>query len=217
MASMKQRPHQHLYPIMDLLIEKTVHALENEGCQITCQRGCAHCCHLLVEISWEEAVELAHWINAQPATRRRLFIEKITHNAAQARALFVQTDASAIFCQPVDDGDLEIPDAVFDNYFYASVKPCPFLEDNLCAAYTHRPSTCRLHMVNSPVALCMREADTTQEPSTDVEIPETIETLKQDMEPLLVGLIEDGRWGQLAIMVEAALAELPVTIQRNAE
>ena len=204
---MKKRPHEHLYPLMDTLIDKAAETSACEGCEVSCKKGCAHCCHLLVEASWEEAMELAHWVNQQPTERREQFLQKISNNAATARSLFNQSEEGKRFSQPTDDGDAEIPDEIFDDYFYDSVKPCPFLENDMCSAYEHRPSACRLHMVNTPVELCMRECSA-ENADKDVEVPESMETLKTDLEPVLVGLIEDGRWGQLAIMVEAALQNL---------
>ena len=200
---MKNRAQEYLYPLIDLFISKKVGELASIDEPISCQKGCDHCCHLMVEVTWEEAEQLVNWLKQQTPDRQTQFIDKINRNAAATRQLFLSSAETQIFAEPVDDGELEIPEQAFDDYFYDEVRPCPFLEDHICAAYSHRPSACRLHLVSSVAELCQRDTNL----DGDIETPACLDDLKNDLEPVLVEAIEDGRWGQLAIMVEAVLKE----------
>ena len=199
-----KRKHQHLFPIIDQMINIAVDDVEEEGLQVTCKPGCTHCCHLLVEVAWEEAVELAKWIMAQPLDRQIHFKKKISDSAVGAREIFQRKEETHKYLKPTHL-DMDIPDDVFDIYFYEKVRPCPMLEDDRCVAYESRPTACRLHMVTSDPALCAREAE---EEDEDYDIPDRFDELKNETEPVIQSCELDGRWGQLAILVEAALEEL---------
>ena len=92
----------------------------------SCQRGCAHCCRLLVSVFPDEAtlaMIAADDVGLQ-VDRERL------HRQAEART----TD---------EWGALSRDD-----------RTCVFLRDEQCAIYEHRPSACRKYMVASPPELC---------------------------------------------------------------
>jgi Fe-S-cluster containining protein len=60
-----------------------------------------------------------------------------------------------------------------------------------CAAYEHRPTPCRLHLVTSDPQLCSAEV----EHDDEYEILDRIEQLKDDSGPVIYALERDGRWG----------------------
>lgn len=199
----KQRQHKHLFPIIDAMVDRAVTECGDEGESITCGAGCDHCCHLFIEVSWEEAEEIVDWIEAQPKKQQRNFIARVQENAAAARRV-VAGKKGAAHLLSVHDTDKETPDAVFDAYFYKNTIPCAFLSDDKnCLAYESRPTACRLHLVSSHPDLCACDV----EDDDDYEIPERVETLKEEAAPAIGALEYDGRWGHFGITVETVLLE----------
>lgn len=201
---MSTTPFKHFHKVLNHLIVKTVNDCDDQDEAITCRKGCSYCCHLLVEIPWEEAAILAAWLMKQPDAKRNAIIQKIKRNAQQARHLFRQKKRTTKFSEPVDYDTEDFPDALCDDYFYKKRRPCPFLTDGCCSAYEARPTVCRLHMVSSPPELCTREAGEHK----DYSIPDAIEDLKEQVTPIQHDLADDGRWGQMGVMLEAVLKEV---------
>ncbi len=200
---MTNQVHKHFFPIVDAMVAEAVRDVAADGIAISCRKGCNHCCHLLIEISWEEAMALATWVLAQPKAQREAYRSRIKANADNAKALFKTHKNGALFAKPYG-ADEEIPDALYDSYFYDEKRPCPFLIDGLCSTYEKRPSSCRLHMVSSPPALCA--SDVTDD--TDYTIPDRIEELREEVAPINTAVSQDGRWGHMGILVAAALEAL---------
>jgi len=204
--------NKHLFPLIDQLIEEASEDLAKQGTPVTCRDGCAYCCHLLIEITWEEAMELAHWILDQPDEIKQKFIKNVKDNAAKARKLFLRNKKTAFVAEPIKDKKT-IPAKIFDVYFYKLQEPCPMLDNNRCGAYEHRPIPCRMHVATSPNILCsyLINHDEIEE-----EIPKEIEDIQDDVGDVISHLHKDERWGHFGIMVEAALNELiNITHQEN--
>jgi len=86
---------------------------------IACRAGCSWCCHLYVEVTPPEALELARWIEETSTPEQRTaWVELLRQRAAQARG------------------------KSSSGYAVAKI-PCAFLADSLCTAYEHRPLACR--------------------------------------------------------------------------
>ncbi len=200
--------HKHVFSVLDAMASEAVQDLEEEGARVSCRKGCCFCCHLLVEVSWEEARELAEWVQALPQPRRSRMIDRISAASSSARALLEKRSRTRKFAQPYK-GDGSLPEYIYDEYFYEQRRPCPFLDFGQCSAYSRRPTVCRLHLVTSPPELCSWEVQSEKE----YQIPERVEQLKRETAPILRAADRDGRWGILAIMVEAVLkeAERPLT------
>ncbi|MCD6056012.1 MAG: hypothetical protein K0R12_974 [Gammaproteobacteria bacterium] len=202
---MTLRLQQHLYPIIDIMVKEAVRDVNDEGSKVSCRKGCDHCCHLLVEISWTEALEMAYWLAEQPESERNHFIARIHDNAKDARELFLQSRRDKQYADRVLDEEAEISEATHDAYFYDKKRPCPFLStEGVCLAYEVRPSTCRTHVVTSPAELCSAEVSD----SDDYDIPERIDDMRDEIAPLNIAVNGDSGWGHLAIMVELALASI---------
>ena len=200
----QQRNYNHLLHTIDVMIEDAVSDVKQTGKKISCTKGCSHCCYLLVEISWEEALLMAEWLKAQrPKTQEKL-IANIHENARLAREVFSSYKSTQKFIKPFH-GDLKMPERVYGKYFYHYEIPCAFLVDGACAAYEVRPTPCRLHMVTSPATLCSRNEPDDVE---GYEIPDRLEQVKEDIVPITSAFYKDGRWGQLGVMVKAALTYL---------
>lgn len=198
---MERTINKHAYPIIDVMMERAEAQAKSEGDCVTCAKGCSHCCHLLVEISWDEASELVHWLKEQPEAKRAAFIERIQANAKLSRSIFRMRRVTRKFANPVAD-DSDIAESAFDEYFFKNKIPCPFLENGACGAYLSRPSPCRLHVVTSNPEDC-----SSARAAEGVETPQAFEEVRDEIGPVLASISEDPRWGQLGIMVEAVLKD----------
>ena len=199
----KLRPHQHLYPIINIMVESTVEAIEADDKTISCQKGCDHCCHLLVEISWEEARELAYWLVEQPKATQKQVLKNIKENVDAADTVFNRRKNWTRYNKANPSDTPDYPDALCDHYFYKENIPCPFLKEGGCQAYVARPTVCRFHMVTSPATLCQR----TVRDNDDYEVPDEIDTLSEEVAPIHRDLCEKDRWGHLGTMVATVLKE----------
>lgn len=200
---MSQATFKHFHKVLKDLSTQVIHECADNGEPISCKKGCCYCCYLLVEIPWEEAEILTDWLIKQPPSKRTEIMKKIKRNAQDAKRLFRKNDKTAYLAEPVDQDAGDFPDQLCDDYFYEKSRPCPLLKDGCCSAYESRPTVCQLHVVSSPAKLCTRQAGE----SDEYHIPDTIEELKEKVTPIQQDLAKDGRWGHLAIMLEAVLQE----------
>jgi len=200
----EERYQKYLYPLLDRFMNDAIHELDEAETPISCRKGCSHCCYLLIEVDWYEAMILAKWVMEQDEAKRTPLIKSIRANAKEARALFSKAKVGKTFMQPTDK-DADIPDALFNDYFFKKRRPCPFLEEGACTVYSHRPSPCRLHVVTSPSEYCSADPEYAEK---EIDVPESVEAIAEEIGPVMVRLDQDGRWGHLGIMVEAALDSL---------
>jgi Fe-S-cluster containining protein len=107
------------------------------GAKVSCTKGCAACCDLLVLVSWPEALFIAHGLEERGLTAKYL---PLLRKQAQAGTY---------------DGVNSL------NYFIRRIS-CAFLqEDRTCGIYEIRPTACRYHAVISPAELCeIRDSET---------------------------------------------------------
>ena len=203
--------NRHLLPIVDSMVDNCLEEL-GENQKISCRKGCDYCCHLLVEISWEEALELAGYVRELAPEQQESLKMRIRKNAEKGRGLFRATPETENFCEPYG-GDKDIPEDIYDSYFYKMRTPCPFLTEGACSAYEHRPVSCRLHMVTSEPEICGFDV----EDESDYNVPEEVEELKENLAPILQVVQKDPRWGLLSIMVERAVEHLEQQETENKE
>ncbi len=188
--------------IVDSLVDDAIREVAERGDVVRCAAGCAHCCHLLVETNWEEACNLVEWLGAQDEEVREGVISRIRDAAEERKAFFRARKKTRKFAHTIE-GEIEISAKTYDRYFYEKARPCPFLYENSCQAYAHRPSACRLHLVTSDPDLCGREV----EDESDYCVPEEVDQAKEHAEDVLLEGLHDGRWGELSIIVEEVLEE----------
>ena len=99
----------------------------NSQIKTTCQKGCASCCHLEIEITSDEAALLAESI----ASGAIINYDRLNEQAERSRK-----------------------DTKWSTGFNKN-NACAFLgDDNACTNYENRPSTCRKHAVVSAVQEC---------------------------------------------------------------
>ena len=193
-------PYEHIYPVVNLLVERAIEQCEDDAMPITCAKGCSHCCFILVESFIEEAQHIVHWLNEQPKARRQAFLKKIQHNA-QRYADFCQAEPSRhAFAGLLNDNDPELDDDLCNDYFYQHREACPFLntENGACQAYAARPTSCRLHLVSSNPDFCAVDAPD----DVDAEVPQRIEEeLSNDVAAINDAAARDGRRGHLSTVL----------------
>lgn len=182
------------------MVDEAVDDLKEADNPITCKKGCDHCCHLLVEISYEEAQALVEWIKALEKKEKERIINNVKSSASEAKEIFSRKKSRKKFLKPYI-GEESFDDDAYDEYFYEKKRPCPFLLAGVCQAYEVRPTPCRLHLVTSDPNSCRYDV----EDDSDFDIPERIDILKEEVGGMLRATQADGRWGQLSIMVEALL------------
>jgi Fe-S-cluster containining protein len=201
---------KHRLPIIELLentdsfVEDSIGQLNRRGDSVSCQKGCAHCCHLLIEVTWEEAENLAFWMLQQPQPQRQIFIDK-TKAAATARKRFFRHSGKGRFLQQPTRSSKDTPDPVAHKFFYGKMKrACPFLENSVCQAYSVRPTACRLHMVTTPPEHCSRSTKYVG----SIKVPREAEQARNKVVSILEDQDVDGRWGEMAIMIDAVLQDV---------
>ena len=122
------------------------------GRPISCRKGCAACCRMLVPVSAPDALALKAMIDALPEERREAILGKLGHAQERLRqsGLLSRLVALAETDAPLNDDAME----PINRDYYALRMACPFLEDEMCAIYEHRPAACRELLVTSPADLC---------------------------------------------------------------
>jgi Fe-S-cluster containining protein len=101
----------------------------------TCREGCAHCCRLMVIVSFPEALAIVEHLAEQPLGPQRLAAVVVRGMEQWLRFAVGREELS--------------PDAWFEEQI-----PCMFLVGNRCSVYAARPFTCRMHYVASPPEQC---------------------------------------------------------------
>ncbi len=122
------------------------------GQTLSCHKGCAACCRMLVPISAPEAFALANMMDRlAPPERERLLskLDLAQQRLAQAGVL-QQLSALAESSDPVSDEAIE----PLNRAYYALRMPCPFLDNEICSIYDDRPAACRELAVTSPATDC---------------------------------------------------------------
>ena len=139
-----------LREIDNQLIDVAVTAVEAQGEQISCAKGCSACCRRQpVPVTPPEAFALALLVEALPEPRR-----------AAVRAVFAaavdrlhEAGLYDVYMQRDPDTTREGAMVIVRRYM-ALALTCPFLEDDACSIHAVRPFVCRQYLVTSPPALC---------------------------------------------------------------
>ncbi len=132
--------------------EEELRATEQAAVPISCRAGCAACCRMMIPLSAPEAFALKEYVNGLPGTDRDRFTRRIeeTTTALRQAGLLDALIELANTPKPLSDADMD----ALNRAYYALRLPCPFLEEERCSLYEHRPSACRELLVTSPAELC---------------------------------------------------------------
>lgn len=158
--------HQLCDIINRLAIEKET---EN-GCEISCRKGCANCCSYMVSLSSAEAFYLQKHILSLPSEKRK----PILHSFLRAARIIAANKIPPISNTAIDES--ESLKSISNWYQKMNIK-CPFISENSCSQYDARPLVCREHLVTSPAKACQ---PTSEMLTNVVELPiSTAETLME--------------------------------------
>lgn len=122
------------------------------GRKVSCEKGCAACCRMLVPISVPEAFALTNTIDRLDQNERNRLLSKLDLAQQQlARAgILKQLSSLADSSEPMSDDAIE----PLNRAYYALRMPCPFLDNETCSIYSERPAACRELAVTSPATEC---------------------------------------------------------------
>lgn len=197
---MSEKLYQRHFRIINEHVNQALDDMRERGENISCGPGCSYCCHLLVEISEDEADALADWFFDQPEEKQRHFWQQLVLKSGILRDFFASRRGTQKFITPYP-AHVDIPQAVFTRYFSDVAAPCPFLAEGSCAAYEHRPGACRLHMVSSAPELCASCCDD----DSLYHLPPRVEQLRKEVLEALPDPEETVLFGELSILVRAAI------------
>lgn len=159
-------PVTAILPLMRSLGEE-VQALEltrvrQTGHTVSCHKGCAACCRMLVPMSAPEAFALTDRIERLEQPERERLLAKLDLAQQQlARAgVLKQLSALAESSDPPSDEAIE----PVNRAYYALRMPCPFLDNEACSIYEDRPAACRELAVTSPATDCQNMTSQTIRP-----------------------------------------------------
>jgi Fe-S-cluster containining protein len=126
--------------------------LSEAGQTVSCQKGCAACCRMLVPLSAPEAFALAARVERSEGSERARLLSHIDlANQRLAKAgLLSQLLALSDSASPITDEAIE----PLNRAYYALRMPCPFLHNEVCSIYEDRPAACRELAVTSPATSC---------------------------------------------------------------
>ncbi len=122
------------------------------GLTISCRKGCAACCRMLVPVSAPEAFALREYVEQLPADQQTFLHNRLNDTKARVtrEGLWDRLTDVAEASRPVPDEELD----PINQSYYALRIPCPYLEDETCSIYEARPAACRELLVTSPAELC---------------------------------------------------------------
>jgi Fe-S-cluster containining protein len=135
------------------------------GQTISCRKGCAACCRMLVPLSAPEAFALRQYVEQLPTEQRTHLRNRLgdTKDRLKREGLWDRLTEVSEASRPVTDEELD----PINQSYYARRIPCPYLEDETCSIYEARPAACRELLVTSAAELCQ---DMAQNPITPLPI-----------------------------------------------
>ncbi len=169
-------PISDVVPLMRSLGEQALRLEEanaqRAGQPVSCRKGCAACCRMLVPVSPPEAFQLKKRVEQLPGPERDRLHERLStmKHALNEAGLLGQLVQVAETRTQLTDEDVES----LNQAYYARRLPCPFLEDEACSIYDFRPAACRELLVTSPAELCL---DVARNPVRPVSVPFRVATI----------------------------------------
>jgi Fe-S-cluster containining protein len=163
-------PVTQIVPLMRRLGEQAQaleqHRVTAAGQVISCARGCAACCRMLVPVSAPEAFALRDMVAALPEARRQAIQRRLADTTARLEqaGLLAQLRQVAETDRPVTDEMME----PINRAYFALKLPCPYLENETCSIYDDRPAACRELLVTSPAEWCQ---DMVNKPVRAIPVP----------------------------------------------
>ncbi|MSQ78035.1 MAG: YkgJ family cysteine cluster protein [Nitrospiraceae bacterium] len=169
-------PVTQIVPLMRKLGEQA-ESLEQQravasGQKISCAKGCAACCRMLVPVSAPEAFALRDMVAALSENRRQVIRRALADTTARLEqaGLLSQLRHVAETDRAITDDAME----PINRAYYALKLPCPYLENEACSIYEDRPAACRELLVTSPADWCQ---DMVNKPIRALPVPLRVSTI----------------------------------------
>jgi Fe-S-cluster containining protein len=127
-----------------------------EGKEVSCRKGCTHCCRQLVPLSPLEAKRIADIVEGMPKKRRNAIRERfvrLIEPLEREGLLDPKAPAGRRALQSRETSASAAWDDVSRRYYELRLD-CPFLENDLCSIYDERPLACREYNAVTDPALC---------------------------------------------------------------
>jgi Fe-S-cluster containining protein len=131
-----------LLPPLHNLFE-TIINIELEEVRVSCRKGCAACCDQLIPLSIAEVFYINNLYESLPADRQKQIKDRLDRIKKGLQEKRLSVDAQDIF-----------RDRQFEIRYFGLHVPCPFLEENCCGIYAHRPFICREYNILSSPGYC---------------------------------------------------------------
>ena len=187
----RSMPVTDLLPVIqdfeDGLTELAARASTRQGKSISCRAGCTACCHYLVGVSESEADYLAELVAQVPEERRTRIRERfqlVIEELEQCGLLDQMGNLAELSDEALDE---------LSHKYLARWIPCPFLQDDRCSIYEHRPLTCREHLVTSPAENCSdlagKDVERVPLPTSASHVLHRFADGKGDARPRIVALV----------------------------
>ncbi len=135
----------------------------SEGKDISCRAGCGACCRQIVAISAVEAQSLRELVDGMPEARRETIRERFAvgiKRLEEAGLLDAAEPRGNRYPLARQQGTIDATLADLGSRYFRLGIACPFLEDESCGIYEHRPAVCRQYHVTSPAENCSRVYET---------------------------------------------------------
>lgn len=136
--------------ISSVVADMGTRAAHRLGLQVSCQKGCAHCCRQLVPLSIPEAAMVFEFSLSLAEPRRSRVQSGFSAAVARLEKAGLLSRLQRLQDPAVVDREMA---AITREYFEQAIA-CPFLENECCSIYAVRPSMCREYLVSSPAAHC---------------------------------------------------------------
>jgi len=144
-----------LVPIARSLCRKFTEAAignaQSLGEPVTCRKGCVHCCRYLIPISAAEALHIKGEIDTMPPARRRTVVRA---SLLAAKRILKNKIPNLTLAEHADQRASRAHMENISNWYAGLNINCPFLVNNVCSIYEHRPLVCQEQMVTSPASAC---------------------------------------------------------------
>ncbi len=131
------------------IVEAAIEQAGEAGQAISCRAGCGACCRQIVPISETEARYISETVASMPPERQARVKARfeaglrIYHERGIAERIRAVSEAD----DPAERLRIGL------EYFRLGIA-CPFLEEESCGIYPHRPMACREYLVSSPARNC---------------------------------------------------------------
>ena len=138
-----------VHSLADALVDVTTRLVEAQGKRITCHAGCGACCREPIPVAQAEALYLAELVEGMPPASQATLRERFARGLERLE----RSQILGELVRRMESGSPDVGAELAAAYFEQQI-PCPFLDDERCGIYPHRPAVCREYLVTSPPEHC---------------------------------------------------------------